>query len=85
MEALPSPPNGLQFFQCLLFHGKIGVQGHVGRFDTSMAEPQRNGSDIHASLEQMHGGRVSYDIRRNFLVARLGHVVPARWMACFKR
>jgi hypothetical protein len=30
-----------------------------------MAEPQRNGGDIHASLEQMHGGRVSYDKRRN--------------------
>ena len=58
-------PRWGQFFQCLLFHGKIGVKVHVGRLNTFMAEPQRNGGDIHASLEQMHGGRVSYDMRRN--------------------
>jgi len=59
VEALPWSPDGIQFFQCLLFHGKIGVKVHVGRFNTFMAEPQRNGGDIHASLEQMHGGRVA--------------------------
>jgi hypothetical protein len=30
----------------------------MGRFNAFVAEPECNGSDIHARLEQMHGGRV---------------------------
>ena len=56
---------GASFSQCLLFHRKIGLERHVGCFDTFVTEPQRHRGDLHPSLQQMHGGRVANDMRRD--------------------
>jgi hypothetical protein len=58
VESFPFTLDWVKLSQRLLLHGKISVEIHVGRFDTFMTEPQGNRGDIHASLEQMHGGGV---------------------------
>ena len=55
VEAFPYSRKRIEFFQCLLLHCEIGLEIHVGRFDTFVTEPQGNSGDINPSLEQMYG------------------------------
>ena len=67
MEAWPCPLAWGQFSQRLLLHGQIGVEIPMGRVATVMTEPQGNRRNVHASLEQMHGGGVPHHMRCDVL------------------
>lgn len=41
--------------ECFLLHGKRGLEINLCRFDTFVAEPQRDDRAIDACLEKVHG------------------------------
>lgn len=65
MEPLPCPLDRRELFQRLLLHGKVGFEIHVCGLNAFMSEPERNGGDVDPCLQQMHGGRVANDMRRD--------------------
>src|SRR6202030_1120454 len=55
----------LNFFEGLLLHMKIGLYVDVGGLQTFMTQPKGGHGDVDTRLQQMHGRRVSNNMRRD--------------------
>ena len=66
MEPLPCPLDRRELFQRLLLHGKVGFEIHVCGLNAFMSEPESAMVAMSTpALQQMHGGRVANDMRRD--------------------
>src|SRR5262245_15694290 len=72
MEPLPCPLERRELLQRLLLHGKVGFEIHVRGLNAFMPEPECNGGDVDPCLQQMHGGRVANDMRRDVFGGEAG-------------
>ena len=62
----------LDNLQRRFFHLEVSFYVNMSRGRALVAEPQRYERDIHAGLEQMHGGGVPEGVRRDATLAETG-------------
>ena len=54
--------------ECSLLELHVSVQVDLGRLGRFMAEPKCDDAEIHAAVEQGHGGRMSKRVRLHLLM-----------------